>query len=90
VPRQGQTTPLLARASIASSLTSVRDPSRGHVAHDDEAREDKGISPVEMTLFHTFIQWNWSLVLPESRTGLKISRPSPWDETLVPSDYSKK
>jgi hypothetical protein len=49
------------------------------VAHDDEAREDDGISPVKMMLSHTFIQWN-----------SKISRPPPCPETLVPSDYSKK
>jgi hypothetical protein len=60
------------------------------VAHDDEVREDNGISPVEMMLSHAFIQWNRSLVLPKSCTGLKISIPSPCDETLVPSDYSKK
>ena len=63
------------------------------VAHGDEAREDNGISPVEMTLSHTFIQWNWSAVLRrgegESCIGLKISRPSPCPETLVPSDYSR-
>jgi hypothetical protein len=29
------------------------------VAHDDEAREDNGISPAEMMLSHSFVQWTF-------------------------------